>query len=249
MSLFEELKRRNVIRVGVAYTALAWVLAQVADFAFENFGAPDWALKSFVVALLLGLPIVLFIAWAFELTPEGIKREKDVDRSASITQQTGQKLNRAIVVLVVVAVGIVIFDRLVPRQEQVAEPVAEVQDQSIAVLPFVDLTAGQADAYLGQGLAEELLNALAQFPALRVAARTSAFAVAEDGLDLREVGEVLGVAHVLEGSIRRSGDRLRITAQLIRASDGFHLWSETYERAMTDIFAIQDEIVRELSLA
>ncbi len=249
MSFFDELKRRNVIRVGIAYVALGWVLAQAADFAFDLLGAPEWALQTFVVALLLGLPIVLFFAWAFELTPEGIKREKDVDRGASITQQTGHKLNRAIVVLLVVAVGIVVLDRLVPKHEQAAEPAADVQDQSIAVLPFADLSPDQTDAYLGQGLAEELLNALAQFPALRVAARTSAFAVAEDGLDLREVGEVLGVAHVLEGSIRRSGDRLRITAQLIRASDGFHLWSETYERAMTDIFAIQDEIVRELSLA
>jgi TolB-like protein len=249
MSLFDELKRRNVIRVGIAYMALGWVLAQAADFAFDLLGAPDWALKTFVVALLLGLPVVLFFAWAFELTPEGIKREKDIDRSASITQHTGHKLNQAIVVLLVVAVGIVVLDRLVPETEQAAEPAADVQDQSIAVLPFVDLSSAQADAYLGQGLAEELLNALAQFPALRVAARTSAFAVADEGMDLREAGEVLGVAHVLEGSIRRSGDRLRITAQLIRASDGFHLWSETYERPMTDIFAIQDEIVRELSLA
>ena len=249
MSFIEELKRRNVIRVGVAYVALGWVLAQAADFLFDLLGAPEWAVKTFVVALLLGLPIVLFFAWAFELTPEGIKREKDVDRGASITQRTGHKLNTAIVVLLIAAVGIVVLDRLVPEQQQAAVSVAEVQNQSIAVLPFVDLTAGQADAYLGRGLAEELLNALAQFPALRVAARTSAFAVAEDGLDLREAGEVLGVAHILEGSIRRSGDRLRITAQLIRVSDGFHLWSETYERAMTDIFAIQDEIVRELSLA
>jgi TolB-like protein len=250
MSLFEELKRRNVIRVGIAYMALGWVLVQAADFAFDMFGAPDWVLKSFVVALLLGLPVVLFVAWAFELTPEGIKREQDVDRSASITHQTGHKLNRAIVILLLVAVGVVALDRLLPENgQQQAEPVAAAMDQSIAVLPFADLSPGQADAYLGQGLAEELLNALAQFPALRVAARTSAFAVADEDMDLREVGETLGVAHVLEGSIRRSGERLRITAQLIRASDGFHLWSETYERAMTDIFAIQDEIVRELSLA
>jgi TolB-like protein len=249
MSFFDELKRRNVIRVGVAYVALGWVLAQAADFAFDMFGAPEWALRTFVVALLLGLPIVLVFSWAFELTPEGIKREKDVDRSASITTQTAHKLNKTIVVLLIFAVGVVALDRVLPRGERTAEPTAVTQDQSIAVLPFADLSPGQTDAYLGQGLAEELLNALAQFPALRVAARTSAFAVAEDGLDLREVGEVLGVAHVLEGSIRRSGDRLRITAQLIRASDGFHLWSETYERAMTDIFAIQDEIVRELSLA
>ena len=245
MSFFEELKRRNVVRVGLAYTVIGWLLAQVAEFAFENFGAPEWVLKSFVVVLLLGLPVALILAWAFEMTPEGLKREKDVDRSQSITRKTGRKLDRLIIAVLAVAVIVLATGRFIPGQDA-SEPIVADVDQSIAVLPFVDLSADQADDYFGRGIAEELLNALAQFPSLQVAARTSAFSFAGQDVDLRHVGETLNVAHVLEGSIRRSGDRLRITAQLIRASDGFHLWSQTYERAMTDIFEIQDDIVREL---
>jgi TolB-like protein len=247
MSFFDELKRRNVVRVGLAYAVIGWVLAQIAEFAFENFGAPEWVLKSFVVALLLGLPVALILAWAFEMTPEGIKREKDVDRSQSITRTTGRKLDRLIIAVLGVAVIVLGINQFIGGD---AQPGANTEiseaDQSIAVLPFVDLSPGQSDEYFGKGIAEELLNALAQFPNLQVAARTSAFSFAGQDIDLREVGETLNVAHVLEGSIRRSGDRLRITAQLIRASDGFHLWSQTYERAMTDIFEIQDDIVSEL---
>ena len=245
MSFFEELKRRNVVRIGIAYAVIAWLLAQVAEFAFENFGAPEWVLKTFVVVVLLGLPIALLLAWAFEMTPDGIKREKDVDRSQSITGQTGRKLDRLIIAVLAVAVVVLVGERLMPNGEP-QEPLTTDSEQSIAVLPFVDLSQDQADEYFGKGIAEELLNALAQFPSLRVAARTSAFSFSGEDVDLREVGEVLDVAHVLEGSIRRSGERLRITAQLIRASDGFHLWSQTYERAMTDIFEVQDDIVREL---
>jgi TolB-like protein len=250
MSFFEELKRRNVVRVGIAYAVIGWLLAQVAEFAFENFGAPEWVLKSFVVVLLLGLPVALLLAWAFEMTPEGLKREKDVDRSQSITRETGRKLDRLIIaVLVVAVIGLGVGQLRGNAVDPGAEAVSTQADRSIAVLPFVDLSTDQKDDYFGKGVAEELLNALAQFPELRVAARTSAFSFAGQDIDLREVGETLNVGHVLEGSIRRSGERIRITAQLIRASDGFHLWSETYERAMTDIFEIQDDIVRELTLA
>jgi TolB-like protein len=202
-------------------------------------------LKTFVIVLLLGLPIALLFAWAFEMTPDGLKREKDVDRSESITPQTGRKLDRLIIAFLAVAVVVLIAERFIP-DGQPPESVTSDSEQSIAVLPFVDLSQDQTDEYFGKGIAEELLNALAQFPSLRVAARTSAFSFSGQDIDLREVGEVLDVAHVLEGSIRRSGERLRITAQLIRASDGFHLWSQTYERAMTDIFEVQDDIVREL---
>ena len=247
MSFFDELKRRNVFRVGIAYIVIGWLLAQVAEFAFENFGAPDWVLKSFVVLLLLGLPIALIFAWAFEMTPEGIKLERDIDRSSSITRQTGRKLDKLIIAVLVVAVALLAFNQFADISGGDAErTVAAAPERSIAVLPFVDLSPDQTDEYFGKGIAEELLNSLAQFPGLRVAARTSAFSFAGRDVDLRQVGDTLDVAHVLEGSIRRSGERIRITAQLIRASDGFHLWSETYERAMTDIFTIQDDIVGEL---
>ena len=211
MSFFDELKRRNVVRVGLAYAVIGWVLiviavgAVVTAIAFENFGAPEWVLKSFVVALLLGLPVALILAWAFEMTPEGIKREKDVDRSQSITRTTGRKLDRLIIAVLGVAVIVLGINQFIGGD---AQPGANTEiseaDQSIAVLPFVDLSPGQSDEYFGKGIAEELLNALAQFPNLQVAARTSAFSFAGQDIDLREVGETLNVAHVLEGSIRRS---------------------------------------------
>ena len=233
MSFFEELKRRNVVRVGIAYAVIGWLLAQVAEFAFENFGAPDWALKTFVVVLLLGLPVALLFAWAFEMTPEGIKRERDVDRSESITPQTGRKLDRWIIGVLAIAVVVLVGERFVPDDAEELTVTKDV-DQSIAVLPFVDLSDSQKDEFFGRGVAEELLNALARFPELRVAARTSAFSFAGRDVDLREIGDTLGVAYVLEGSVRRGREAIRVTAQLIRSSDGMHLWSETYDRPDSD---------------
>jgi TolB-like protein len=252
MSFFEELKRRNVVRVGIAYAVIGWVLAQVAEFAFQNFGAPEWVLKSFVVALILGLPIALVFAWAFEMTPDGLKRERDVDRGESITRQTGRRLDRVIIGVLAAAVVMLVarefyFDRAGDAGHEV---VATAGGQSIAVLPFVNMS-GDAD-YFADGLSEELLNLLAKIPDLKVTGRTSSFSFKGRNEDLREIGEALGVNHVLEGSVRRSGDRLRITAQLIKVDDGFHVWSETYDREMADIFDFQDDVAgaisRELNL-
>jgi len=255
MSFFAELKRRNVVRVGVAYIVIGWLLAQVAEFAFENFGAPEWVLKTFVVLLLLGMPIVLLFAWAFELTPEGVKREKDVDRSQSITPQTGQKLNRLIIVVMALAIGYLVLDKFVlsgipgtQPQSATAGISAELK-MSIAVLPFVDMSQGKDQEYFTDGLTENLLNALAQVRELRVAGRTSSFAFKDRNEDLREIGEQLGVAHILEGSVQKSGIQIRITAQLINAEDGYHLWSQTYDRKLEDIFAVQDEIANEVARA
>jgi len=245
-SLFAELKRRNVFRVGIAYVIAGWVLAQVAEFAFETFGAPNWVLKSFVVVLVLGLPIALIVAWAFELTPEGIKREKDVDRSASITTRTGRKLDFTIIAVLAVAVVMLLADRLwlpdtLPPAEPGTDEVVETTGrQSIAVLPFVNMSDDNDN--FADGLSEELLNLLAKVPDLKVAGRTSSFAFKGRNEDLREIGDALGVNHVLEGSVRRSGERLRITAQLIKVEDGFHVWSDTYDRQMADIFDIQDDV-------
>ncbi len=241
MSFFAELKRRNVVRVAIAYVVIGWVLAQVAEFAVENFGAPGWVLKIFVVFLLLGLPLALFFAWVFEFTPEGLKREKDVDRSQSITTKTGRKLDFIIIGVLVVAVGLLLVDKFylsettVPVDETVA-----TASQSIAVLPFVNMSDDKD--YFADGLSEELLNLLAKIPDLKVAGRTSSFAFKGRNEDLREIGDALAVTKVLEGSVRRSGDRLRVTAQLINVADGFHIWSETYDRQMTDIFDIQDDV-------
>ena len=255
MSFFAELKRRNVVRVGIAYIVIGWLLAQVAEFAFENFGAPEWVLKTFVVAVLLGLPIVLLFAWAFELTPEGVKREKDVDRSQSITPQTGQKLNRLIIVVMALAIGYFAVDKFVLHGEPAVRSAstaagtgAEVR-RSIAVLPFVDMSPDKDQEYFTDGLTENLLNALAQLRELSVAGRTSSFAFKDRNEDLRDIGEQLGVAHILEGSVQKSGVQIRITAQLINAEDGYHLWSQTYDRTLEDIFAVQDEIAEEVAKA
>lgn len=261
MSFFDELKRRNVIKVAVAYVVVGWLTAQVAEFATENFGAPEWVLKIFVVFLLLGLPFVLIAAWAFEMTPEGIKREKEVDRSQSITGQTGQKLNRMIIGILTVAVAFLLLDRMVLQKThepavssadsvQQVEPngaddvqaVVDAGTQSIAVLPFVNMSADADNEYFSDGISEELLNVLAKVSSLRVASRTSAFAYKGKELPVGEIARQLQVSNVLEGSVRKAGNRVRITAQLIDGQSDKHLWSETYERELDDIFQIQEEI-------
>ena len=260
MSFYEELKRRNVVRVGVAYVVIGWVLAQIGEFAFENFGAPDWVLKTVVVIMLLGLPLALFFAWAFEMTPEGVKREKDVDRSQSITHSTGRKLNFVIIAALVIALGYFVWERqsnvetvAVAEQADPAEPEQDSSDgpvaRSIAVLPFVNMSSDQAQEWFSDGLTEELLNALARTPDLLVAARTSSFKFKDTTEDAPTIAKALGVAHILEGSVRRNRDQLRVTAQLIRASDGFHLWSQTYDRNPDDVIAIQEEIAIEIASA
>ena len=193
MSFFTELQRRNVVRVGLAYTVIAWVIAQVAEFAFESFGAPDWTIKSVVVLLLLGLPIALTFAWVYEMTPEGLKKEKDVDRSQSITPQTGRRIDRVIIAMLVIALAFFAFDKYASEPgtpgiagEETSEsarepaPVAAVPDarapkKSVAVLPFIAMSTGPDDEYFADGLTEEILNSLAQLPELLVTARTSAF--------------------------------------------------------------------------
>jgi TolB-like protein/Flp pilus assembly protein TadD len=249
-SLLTELKRRNVFRVGLAYAVIAWGLAQVAEFAFENFGAPDWALKVFSVGLLLGLPLALIFAWAFEVTPEGIKLEKDVDRSQSITDVTGRKLDYVIIAglsLVAVLLLVRILSPGVAYDQADDEITVTNSGNSVAVLPFADLSQQGDQEYFADGISEEILNVLVSIPGLKVAGRTSSFSFKGRNEDLREIGAALGVNHVLEGSVRRSGTRLRITAQLIRGEDGFHLWSETYDREVADIFEIQDEIARSVA--
>ncbi len=264
MSFIDELKRRNVFRVGIAYAISAWVLLQIVDLVLENITAPDWVMQVFMLAVAVGFPVALLFAWAFEMTPEGIKLEKDVDRSQSITQETGQKMNRGIIIALTLAVIFLLVDRFrQPSVEESAPAVAETTqavdaitiyeadkpetEKSIAVLPFVDMSPQGDQAYFADGIAEEILNVLVQTHSLKVAGRTSSFRFRGGNYDLRDIGHKLGVAHILEGSIRKAGNRVRITAQLVKASDGFHLWSETYDRELTDIFAIQDEIARAIT--
>lgn len=244
MSFVGELKRRNVVRVGLAYVVIAWVLAQIAEFAFDNFGAPEWVLKTVVVILLLGLPIALVIAWAFEVTPEGVMLEKHVDRSESITSQTGRKIDYLIIGVLIIAVGFLVFDKFGGGSSPAATTGTE---QTIAVLPFVNMS--DDSDHFADGLTEELLNLLAKNQDLKVVGRTSSFAFKGKNDDLRAIGAALGVAKVLEGSVRRSGIRLRVTAQLINVADGFHIWSETYDRELADVFDIQDEVAGAITAA
>ena len=262
MSLFNELKRRNVFRVGFAYVIVSWLLAQVADLMLENFGAPDWVIKSFLGFLIIGFPLALFFAWAFELTPEGVKRESEVDRSQSITPLTGQKLNRMIIGILVVALAWFVWDKFASAPETIKtaeveqSPVAETAKEqklpavkSIAVLPFVAMSNGADDEYFADGLTEEILNSLAQLPELLITARTSSFHFKGQDIPVQQIAATLGVEHIVEGSVRRSGDRLRVTAQLIRTRDGFHLWSENYDSTSADTIQVQEDIAERIAEA
>ena len=260
MSLFDELKRRNVFRVGIAYAITSWLLIQVSDILLESIGAPPWVLQSMFVVLGVGFVVTLFFAWAFELTPEGVKREADVDRSQSVTHHTGQKLNHAIIAMLVLALGYFTWDKFVTQPRGVAETptVSSTPDtapadetHSIAVLPFVNMSEDSSNEYFSDGLAEELLNILAKIKKMRVAGRTSSFAFKGKDDDLRTIGAKLNVQSILEGSVRKDEkrNRVRITAQLVNVEDGYHLWSETYDRDLDDIFAIQEEIARKVATA
>ena len=249
MSLFTELKRRNVFRVALLYAVASWLILQVTDVGVSLLGLPEWTGRFVFFILLLGFPLVMVFSWAYEITPEGLKREKEVNRDESITAETARKLNTAVTVLLVLAIGGLVADRLIPEQappiETVAEPAASESapiERSIAVLPFVNMSSDQENEYFSDGLSEELLNLLAKIPELQVAARTSAFSFKDSDAGIAEIADKLNVAHVLEGSVRKSGDQIRITAQLIKASDGYHLWSETWDRTLVDVFAIQDDI-------
>jgi len=247
MSLFSELKRRNVFRVAIAYVIATWLVLQVSQLVLEAIEAPAWVLKALLLLATLGLPIVLLFSWVYELTPEGLKKEQDVDRSGSITQGTGKKLNQVTIAMIIALVVLVVTDRVyfAPPSRPAAESVKETEvraEKSIAVLAFEDLSADGDQEYFADGLSEELLNVLARMPDLQVAGRTSSFAFKGQNRDLREIGEILNVAHILEGSVRKAGNEIRVTAQLINAETGFHLYSDTYDRDLTDVFAVQDEI-------
>ena len=261
-SLFEELKRRNIYRVGVAYAVLTWLILQAIDTVSPILSLPDFAPKLALTILAIGFPAVMLFAWAFELTPEGIKREKDVDRSQSITSNTGQRLDRIIIGVLVIAIGMLLVDKfflagvpqaqtehVVATSEAPAAVAEEDETPSIAVLPFVNMSDDKSSTYFSDGLADTMLHMLAQVSEIRVAARTSSFQFRDQAMDISKIGEQLNVATVLEGSVQRAGDKIRITAQLIDVSNGFHLWSGNFDRDLVDVFAIQDEIANEVVAA
>ena len=258
MSLFAELKRRNVIRVGILYLVSAWLLMQLTDVLSSLLPVPEWTGSLVVLLLVIGFFPTLVFAWVFELTPDGLKRETEVDHSQLTSSMAEQRTNTLIVILLIIAVGAVIVDRLVPEKSapgkqnidlaDVAAPAAAdsdsavIDEASIAVLPFADLSQQQDQRFFTDGISEELLNVLVRVDGLRVASRTSSFGFRDTSLNVSKIGEELKVRHVLEGSVRKDEQRIRITAQLIDAQTDKHLWSETYDRELSDIFAIQDEI-------
>lgn len=286
MGLFEELKRRNVIRVGIAYIVGSWLLVQGADLVFDLIGADDWVLRAVAGVLALGFLPAMAFAWAFEITPEGIRKEKDVDRTRSTTQHTAKKLDIATMVLLLAAIGLLALDRLLPEQRPAAGPMEissekgsehfsatssgatetglalqdgedqkkaltpfQAEPNSIAVLPFADLSAEGDQEYFSDGIAEELLNLLVRVEGLKVASRTSSFAYKGGTQSIPAIASDLKVANILEGSVRKAGNRVRITAQLIDTRNDRHLWSETFDRDLVDIFAIQDEIATSIVTA
>ncbi len=258
MSLLEELKRRNVFRVAIAYIVLAWLMAQVAELLLQTFGAPDWVLKTLLAFFLIGFPFAIFFAWAFELTPEGIKKEKDVDRSQSITSHTGRKLDYAIITILALALGYFAWDKFgnPPATEAPTGPVTAAAaerapaapdlptDKSIAVLPFENRSRQEDDEYFTAGIHDDLLTQLAQISSLRVISRTSVEQFKGTTQSIHEIAQKLNVATVLEGGVQRAGNQVRINLQLIDAATDTHLWAQTFDRELTanNIFAIQSEI-------
>ncbi|MGI9263785.1 MAG: hypothetical protein ACR2QU_02575 [Gammaproteobacteria bacterium] len=277
MGLIGELKRRNVIRVAVLYLVAGWLVIQIADVIFPALGVPDFGLRFIIGFLIVCFPLALIFSWVYEMTPEGLKKEREIDRTQSITPETGQKINALIIVLLVLAIVAVVADRLIP--EPPAEPEVRAQqdaarggeivrdgsaealqgennavrntapEKSVAVLPFVNMSNDPENEFFSDGLSEELLNVLAGMPDLYVAARTSSFYFKGHTGDIGEIAQQLRVRNVLEGSVRKSGDRVRITAQLIDATNGYHLWSDTFDRNIEDVFAVQDEISQHVAEA
>ncbi|NGX15837.1 hypothetical protein [Wenzhouxiangella sp. XN24] len=263
MSFFAELKRRKVIRVAVVYAATAFAVLQGADIILPRMGVPDWGMNLVVALTVLGFPIALVLAWALEVTPDGVKVTRPRDTAPADEPPPsllGKRTVFASALLVVLGLGIgagwflrpASAPDVAPAVEPIAAPAATapvVTEKTIAVLPFADFSPGRDQEWFADGLAEEILNALARTPDLLVSARTSSFRYKDSTLDVPQIAAELGVAHVLEGSIRSTPQRIRVTAQLIRAADGFHLWSETYDRDPADMIEIQEDLARSIALA
>ena len=261
MSLYAELKRRNVIRVAGLYLVGAWLLVQVAETVLPAFAVPDWGLRALIIVLVLGFVPALVLAWIFQLTPEGIARDDDAHAPARDAAVAGRRMDAVIAIGLAAVVALMVGERLWPRPHAVpAAPVAESPTpapprqaeagaKSVAVLPFADLSPSKDQGYLADGLAEELLNALTRIDGLKVASRTTSFSFRDSTESLPEIARRMKVGHVIEGSVRSAGDRLRVTAQLIDVASDTHLWSETYDRAAGDIFAIQSDIATSIAAA
>ena len=245
--IISELKRRNVFKVATVYGITGWLIIQIITSISEPLSLPDWFDTAIIILVLIGFPIALIFAWAFEMTPEGLKKTKQVDKTESISSSTGKKLNRIIIATLILFVAFLGYERFfVHEHQENLEAITTLP--SIAVLPFEDMSPTKDQEYFSDGLSEELLNVLAKVKGINVAGRTSSFKFKGIHDDLTKIGQELRVEHLLEGSVRKSGNKIRITAQLIKVSDGFHMWSETYDKEYTadNLFIIQDEISKKI---
>jgi TolB-like protein len=258
MKLLDELRRRNVFRVGAAYALLGWLVIQVTDTVSPALGLPEWTLSLVTWFGIIGFPFALFFAWAFELTPDGIKRESDIERGASITDSTGRKLDLVLIGLLIVAIALIAWGAINkgPDTNILAGGTAtgdsaagnQIQDpMSIAVLPLVNMSADSDNAFFAGGVHEEILTNLSRIEDLRVVSRTTAFRYLNSQMSLRDIGGELGVRYIVEGSVRRVNNHVRITVQLIDAAADAHLWASNYDRELTDVFAMQSEVAKEIA--
>ena len=254
-SFFAELKRRNVYKVAVAYAVIAWLLVQIATQVFPFFEIPNWAVRLVVLVLIAGFPVALVFSWAFEITPEGIVRESDVESGKSIPHHTGKKIVAITIVLAIIAAGLLAFrlfgPKLVVPQHDASPARAEVAtaipEKSIAVLPFDSLSEDKSNAYFAEGVQDEILTRLAKVADLKVISRTSTQHLKSVPDNLPQIARQLGVAHVLEGSVQKANDQIRVNVQLINALTDTHLWAETFDRKLTDIFAVESEIAKTIA--
>ena len=255
-NFFAELKRRNVYKVAVAYAIVAWLLIQAASILFPTFEAPAWVMKVVVTAIIFGFPVALILAWAFELTPEGIKREKDVAPNESIARTTGRKLVGIIVALAVIAAGLFAFQFLRSKSATTipgitstpsAASAGPISEKSVAVLPFENLSRDPENAFFASGIQDEILTRLAKIGALKVISRTSTQQYQSKPQNLTEIAKQLGVANILEGSVQKTGDRVRITVQLISALSDSHLWADTYDRKLIDTFGVESDVAQKIA--
>ena len=246
LSFFSELKRRNVYKVAVAYGVGGWALSQGIAQVFPVFDVPNWAIRLIVLLIIVGFPVAVVLAWAFEITPEGIKRTEDVDLKAAARAPKKHAWIYVVVIGAIISIGLFLLGRFSAGNKTTASP-NDIESKSIAVLPFENLSDDKSTAYFSDGITEEILNALAQIPNLKVAARRSAFQFKGSNLDLRKIGQTLGVAHILEGSLQKIGDQVRINVQLVDARNGLQAWSEKYDRKLDNVFAIEDEIAKAIA--
>jgi TolB-like protein/Flp pilus assembly protein TadD len=243
-NFFAELKRRNVYKVAIAYAVVAWLLMQVASQIFPFFEIPNWAVRLVVLLLIIGFPVAVILAWAFELTPEGIKRTEDVDLSKSVRRKTGRKLDFFIIAVLLLVIGILVFQRLRPS---VSPTVSSSLEKSIAVLPFDNLSRDPDNAYFSDGIQDEILTKLAGIGDLKVISRKSTAKYKSTPGDLKTVANELRVATVLEGSVQRAGDKVRVNVQLLDAHLDTHLWAKSYDRDLKDVFAVESEVAQEIA--